>query len=88
MLRPLLKYAHEDARVTALAEAARVEPQPAALAGEQRRVELPLQLGQRHAGRRLGQMQPLGGGAHAAQQRDLHEHLELARADVVHHSIL
>src|ERR671917_1024237 len=29
MLRPLLKYAHEDAAVTALADAARAEPQRA-----------------------------------------------------------
>src|SRR3546814_16511086 len=58
------------------------------LAVEQRCVELPLHLGQRHAGGRLGQVQAFGGGTHAAMQRDLHEHVQLARADVDHQSIL
>jgi hypothetical protein len=33
-------------------------------------------------------MQPLGGGTHAAVQRNLHEHVQLARADVHHWPIL
>jgi transcription-repair coupling factor (superfamily II helicase) len=36
MLRPLLKYAHEDPRVTALAEAARTEPQRAFVSASMR----------------------------------------------------
>jgi hypothetical protein len=33
-------------------------------------------------------VQPFGGGTHAAVQRNLHEHLELARTDVDHRPIL
>ncbi len=68
--------------------AARVQPQAAAFAREHRCIELPLHLRQRHAGRGLGQVQPLGGGAHAAVQRNLHEHIELARTDIDHQPIL
>ena len=68
--------------------AARVEPQAPPLAGEYRGIQLPLHFRQGHARRGLGEVQRLGGGAHAAQAGDLHEHLELARADIDHQLIL
>ena len=68
--------------------ATRIQAQAAALAVEQRCIQLPLHLRQRHAGRGLGQVQALGGGTHAAVQRDLHEHVQLARTDVDHQPIL
>ena len=63
---------------------ARIQMQASALAIEYRRTQLLLHFRQRHARRRLGQVQLLGGRAHAAEQGDLHEDLELARADVDH----
>jgi hypothetical protein len=61
-----------------------VQVQALARAIEQHHADAPLQLGQRHARRGLGEVQLFGGGAHAAQRGDGNEHLELARRNADH----
>ena len=67
---------------------AHVQPQAPAFPLKYRRPQLPLHLGQRHAGGGLTQMQALRRGPHAAVLRNLHKDVELARADAYHQTIL
>ena len=84
--RPALEAALEIARELqdrlgpgAQRRAARGQAQPLADAVEQLQVELPLEVGQRAAGRRLRQAQLLARPADAPGPGDRQEHLELTQ---------